>query len=303
MMAMDKTPVIRTLLCHSHVPMALRSLASLARFHREPFRVCLHDDGTLTGEDREQLAAVAPGAAFIDRAEADAAVFARLERYPACLEYRRAETMALKLFDPALLSAGPVHYCDCDILFLRPFTGFSAALAGARPPLVFMRDLFNTYSLSWRRLLARGTVPLADRVNAGIMLLDPALLDLDFVEWFLRRPESNDLRGFAEQTAWSALVRRVGGSLLDARAFTFPPFAGALPRADRRAVAWHFVGPLRRKFDAVATALAADREADALPPLTPGLFRPAALNFPRYCVSRWHKGRLARQLAREEAAA
>jgi hypothetical protein len=295
---MEALPVIRSLVCHAHMPMARRFLASLARFHRDPFTVCLHDDGTLTAEDRELLSASAPEVTIISRAEADAAVCAQLAGHPRCLAFRRTETMALKLFDPTLLSTGAVQYCDCDVLFLRPFTGFSAALAGAHPPLVFMRDLFNTYSVGWRRLLSRATVPLADRLNAGIMLLEPAVFDLDFVEWFLGRPEAHDVPGFAEQTAWSALVQRDGGSLLDARAVTFAPFDGVLPPPERRAVAWHFVGPLRRRFEATAAALERDTAADVLPAVTPGTFRPATLNFPRYCVSRWRKERLARALAR-----
>ena len=306
-MSMDKPPTIRTLVCHAHAPMAARSLASLARFHQEPFRLCVHDDGTLTGEDRERLAAAAPHVTFVDRAAADAEVAERLAGHPVCLAYRRAEVMALKLFDVALLaSGGPLYYCDCDVLFARPFQGFPAALATAPRPLVFMRDLFNTYSLGWRRLLRPGTVPLADRVNAGIMLLDPAMLDLDFVEWFLQRPEANDFLGFAEQTVWSALVQREGGSLLDPAQFAFPSVY-ARPRDLRQGiavpVAWHFVAPLRARFENYATYVKwVEQRADtaARPPVRARTFRPAKLTFPRYCVSRWKKGRLARQLAREQ---
>ncbi len=299
---MDPTSTIRTLICHSHTPIAERCLASLVRFNREPFHLRLHDDGTLTGEDRDRLRAVAPQATFIDRREADAAMFERLARYPACLRYRQTQTMALKLFDVALLEPGDLHYCDCDILFLRPFGGFSAPLAAARPPVVLMHDLFNTYSGGWRRLLAPDRVRLADRVNAGVTLLDPARLDLDFVEWFMGRPEALDMPHFAEQTTWSALIQRDGGYVLDAGAFGFPPLGGlrALPPAERRAVAWHYVSPLRRKLFEVADAVEADLTADALPPVNPAIFRPAALNFPRYGVSRWRKGRLARQLSQEE---
>ena len=299
------TSTVRTLICHSHVAMAERCLASLVRFNREPFRLRLHDDGTLTDEDRDRLRAVVPDVGFIDRREADAAMSERLARYPACLRYRQTQTMALKLFDVALLEPGHLHYCDCDILFLRPFVGFSTPLAAANPPVVLMHDLFNTYSGGWRRLLERGRVPLADRINAGVTLLDPARFDLDFVEWFMGRPEATDMPHFAEQTTWSALVQRDGGYVLDRRAFGFPPLGGAraLPEAGQRPVAWHYVSPLRRTLDEMADAVDADRSADALPPVNPAIFRPAALNFPRYCVSRWHKGRLARQLSQLEQAA
>ena len=283
--------------------MALRCLASLARFNRAPFRLRIHDDGTLTEEDRDRLRAVLPSVGFVGRREADGLMAARLERHPACLRYRRSQVMSLKLFDIALAEPGPMHYCDSDILFLRPFTGFSAPLAAARPPLVLMRDRFNTYSGGWRQLLARDRVPLADRINAGLILLDPARLDLDFVEWFLQQPVALSAPHFADQTIWSALVRRDGGFVLDEKGFVFAPLAGAraLPAPARRPVAWHFVSLLRRRFDEVADAVEADRTADALPPATLGLTRPAPLNFPRYCVSRWQKGKLARQLSQEAA--
>ena len=301
---MNPPSVICSLLCHAHVPMALRCFASLARFNREPFRLRIHDDGTLTEEDRGRLRDAVPGGvSVVSRREADEAMTARLEKYPVCLRYRQSQVMSLKLFDIALFEPGPMHYCDSDILFLRPFSGFSAPLAAARPPLVLMRDLFNTYSGGWRRLLARDRVPLADRINAGLILLDPARLDLDFVEWFMQQPVALETPHFADQTIWSALVQRDGGFVLDEERFVFAPLAGAgaLPTPRRRPVAWHFVSVLRRGFDGAADAVEADGTADALPPVTLGLTRPAPLNFPRYCVSRWRKGRLARQLAREAA--
>src|SRR5579862_8125531 len=65
---------VHMLLCHRDVGMSLQSLKSLLRFAPEPFAVVLHDDGTLTSEDRAHLAHHFPGIRIIDAGEASARV-------------------------------------------------------------------------------------------------------------------------------------------------------------------------------------------------------------------------------------
>ena len=50
-------PVIRSLLGHGNMDMAVKCFASLRRCHRPAFEFCLYDDGTLTDADRDRLRA------------------------------------------------------------------------------------------------------------------------------------------------------------------------------------------------------------------------------------------------------
>src|SRR5262245_15033112 len=103
----------------------------------------LHDDGTLTGEDRERLAAELRAPAIVPRAEADERAAAFLSHHPALREFRRGNVMALKLIDTTMYAGEELAYCDTDILFLRPFTGLYGQLREIGAGAVFMKDWQN----------------------------------------------------------------------------------------------------------------------------------------------------------------
>ena len=231
---------VATLLGHAQVPTALACLPSLLRLSAEPLRLRLHDDGTLTPQDAEELAAALGGAEVVWRAEADARLADHLARYPATRAFRAASPLALKLVDVALLAPGEaLAYCDADVLFLRPFSGlyrFPAPAAGA----VFMADAQNAYSLRSWHLLRDRRLRLPRRVNSGIVLFRAALHDPDLVEWFLSHDAYRFAPPWVEQTGWALLGERAGCWLLDPAQVRIPARAG-----ERGAVALHFVRSVR----------------------------------------------------------
>ena len=285
--AVPALPVIRSLLGHGNMAMALRCFASLRRCHRPAFEFCLYDDGTLTDADRDQLRAALAPVTVVARADLDGATEARLERYPACRAYRREQIYSAKILDVPLHADGPCVFCDSDILFVRPFTGFERVRV-AHPHPVFTQDLWNTYSINPWGLLNPWRVGLVERLNSGVMILDTTSVDLDLLEWFLSRPRPPQFSHF-EQTYWSALIRRDGGQLLSPKQFAYPPYSGQ--GAPGTAVAWHFVGTYRSGFDAVAAAVAADETIPRLPAVDLAVMQPKTLNFPRYLRSWWNRPR------------
>ena len=60
----------------------------MRRFSHEPVRHVLHDDGSLTTEDRQELAGALADPRIISRADADAALDGLLRGYPHCHRYR-----------------------------------------------------------------------------------------------------------------------------------------------------------------------------------------------------------------------
>jgi hypothetical protein len=252
---------VATLLGHAQVPMARACLGSLLRLSAEPLRLRLHDDGTLTPADAEELAAALGGAEVVRRAEADARTASRLARYPATRAFRAASPLALKLVDAALLAAGEsLAYCDADVLFRRPFSGlyrFPSPAAGA----LFMTDTQNAYSLrSWhlaRRLTGPRRLRIPRQVNSGIFLFRRALYDADFVEWFLGQERFRFAPPWVEQTAWGLLGARAGCWLLDRGQVRIPAAAD-----ETGAVALHFVRSVRGLLPGY---LASGEEAGAAP--------------------------------------
>lgn len=207
--------VVRSLVCHTAVEMAIAGLSSLAQFSDRPLTFVLHDDGSLQREDVERLT-TALDARVISREEADDAAVPMLRHRPAAEGYRRRSPLGLKLIDIPLLSPGDLAYSDTDVLALRPFSGLFE-----RPDepsaMVFMGDIQNAYALRPWHLLGRAAIEVPARANTGIVLMRADAYDLDFVEWVLARNYEvyRRIPGWVEQTCWAALGQRAGCHLYD----------------------------------------------------------------------------------------
>jgi hypothetical protein len=260
---MRKTVRVATLLGHAHVEMALACLGSLLRYSAEPLSLFVHEDGSLTSEDRARLAAGLGDLDFVARAAADERVADLLARRPALRKFRQANPLALKLIDIPVFAGDDLAYCDSDILFLRPFADlfrFPDAETGA----VFMSDRQNAYSLRSWHLLAQPRLALPCRVNSGILLYRTRSYDPDLLEWYFARPELGFAPVWSEQTAWALLGWRAGCRLWDPRLVRLPETreSGSL-----KVVALHFVSPLRGLLAGVLER-ATDRMGE--PPVTVG---------------------------------
>ena len=243
-------PVIETLLCHAHVPMASRCLESLRRCHQPAFRLRVRDDGTLTDEDCARLESEQPGTTFVRRRDVDGEMSERLAPYPTCRFYREHYPISLKFMDLPLLATGPTVFCDSDIFFVRRFTGFHRLIDPATP-LIFTQDLTMAYAIRYWHLLGKERLRLMSRTDSGVMVVDPRTVDLDFMEWFLARLGTRQIHHVVEQTYWSAEAARTGGCrYLDPAQINYPPAdtkAARLPLSPGL-VAWHLISPLRKWF-------------------------------------------------------
>ncbi len=230
---------VASLLGHSHVDLAILCLGSLLRRSVEPLTLRLHDDGSLTPEDRERLAGALGEPEVVPRSEADERVAGVLSRHPALAAFRRSNPLALKLIDAVLYAGDELAYCDTDVLFLRPFSGMFPA---GEPAAVLMADRQNAYSVrSWHLVLHR-RLRLARRVNSGVIRFPATAWDPDLLEWFFARPEFGFAPVWSEQTAWALLGWKAGCRLWDPRLVRLP---GPEESAPDQAVALHFVSPLR----------------------------------------------------------
>jgi hypothetical protein len=239
---------VASLLGHRQVEMAILCLGSLLRGSAEPLALRLHDDGSLTAEDRERLTAALDDPDIVPRAGADERVAPVLAGRPALAAFRRANPLALKLIDAVVFAGNAgdpgeeLAYCDTDVLFVRPFSGLFAAGTGGA---TFMADRQNAYSIrSWQLLrsrLGRRRLRLARHVNSGIIQFPTAAWDPDLLEWYLGRPEMAFAPVWMEQTAWALLGGAAGCRLFDPQKIVIaqgpPPQDGV--------VALHFVSPVR----------------------------------------------------------
>lgn len=215
---MSPTPATRTvstLLCHTHVPMALDCLSSLMRLCQEPLTLRIHDDGTLTAADSDLLRERLGRIEIIWRAEADERLADEYWHYKNILALRKTLPLALKAFDAVAYSREPTYaYVDSDVLFLRPLKN-PFYLSGDGIRALFMQDREASYSLrSWQKLMS-SRVSLPSRVNTGLVVADRSVIDFDLMEWFVGKPMHRGIPNMMEQTYWAMLGARVGCKVID----------------------------------------------------------------------------------------
>jgi len=96
---------------------ALKSFYWSAQRH---YTLCIHDDGSLNSEYAARLREHFPEARIILKAQADASVLHGLAGYPRCLEFRKNNHLAPKIFDFAhFLQSDRMLLLDSDVLFFR----------------------------------------------------------------------------------------------------------------------------------------------------------------------------------------
>ena len=269
---------ICTMLGTRQAPLALRCLGSLQRQAQYPLAFALHDDGSLTPDDRARLADRIAHGVVVDRREAGEQVAERLRRHPRCAKFRNENILGLKLFDAPLLARGRTLFCDTDILFTRPVRCAGYFLGESPYPFVATRDYRDSYAVNFGRwpLLRRHGIRLPSRFNSGMFSFGPAVYDLDYMEWLLDLDARTGLFAsmpfWAEQTIYAALAARAGCGYID------PHQCGAAHRANfrrvRRMAIIHFAGLTKAWMPQVETDLRA-RTGEPLPPLDLGIV-PAA---------------------------
>ena len=241
---------VRTLLRHEDVPMMIANWRTLIDCCADPIGTVVHDDGSLTAEDRETLMRSLPNTRILTRAEADKRMAERLSGFPHAAAFRRSSVWGLKLLDVALAEPGDCFYLDGDIRFFRRFAGlFRADVPRGR--CVFLRDdVWTAYSVRpWHLLGPRG-LRLVEGINTGLTVIDRAGFDLAFIDWFLAREAWRVIPAWVEPTCWAALAARANGHAVAPR-----QIVNLYPDADIAAetVGAHLLSSYRALFLAVAS--------------------------------------------------
>ena len=258
-------PSLRTLLRHSDVSLAIYSLKSVVAYSLDPVRLVIHEDGSLTDEDRHTLFQEFPTISIINRAHADDVMDDLLSNYPHTRSYRSSQVFGLKLLDIVLLGDNYCFYMDSDIAFFRSFKGLfnHKAVAGR---CVFLRDtVWHAYSIRPWHLTSHDNLQVASGMNTGLTLCDRSLFDLDFIEWFLSHPEWRVFPGWTEMTCWAALALRANGHAVQPQQLTnlYPT-----SKFTSATVGAHFLGSYRSRWKYLLNR-----------PLVPNAEHPAEIKF------------------------
>lgn len=214
--AQETATVVSSLVCHSHVAMAVDCLGSLVRHCDAELRLLIHDDGSLTAEDSDRLSELG-SVRIVTREEADDRMASELARFPAARSLRSEMPLALKLLDTVAFHPGPNYaFVDSDVLFIRPCRN-PFLFDDESTRAIFMDDRENCYCFRSWQLLAERRIRLPARVNTGLVVCRKDAYDLEAIEWFLSRRSCRSIPGMREQTAWAFLGQRVGCRKFDPR--------------------------------------------------------------------------------------
>ena len=202
---------VHFLTCHRDMDMLLWSLGSWFHFVPDSGKVYIHDDGTLTGADRELLKSYDPDLVIIDYAKSSEAVLEKLRGFPRA-HASRGKSLAdkryvfnLKLIDPLFAGgSGCKLILDSDLLWFQRPVALLEALSQNRLP-VFMGG-FGEMDFKF----SDGSVLPAEiaGVNSGIVGYRQDDFSLPVLEEFFARVGDDTNPHFVEQAGYAYILTR-----------------------------------------------------------------------------------------------
>ncbi|MEM9156273.1 MAG: hypothetical protein AAGB13_14760 [Cyanobacteria bacterium P01_F01_bin.33] len=205
--------------CEIHVLTSARDWVNLLwtlqsfYFHSErKYALCIHDDGTLEPEQFATFSRLFPEARVIDRPTADAFLFDYLKDYPRCLEFRKTNHLAPKVFDfIAYLEGDRMLLLDSDILFFKPPQVMLDRIENPDYKLNSLNaDVSSAYTVDPAIVKDKMGVEVKERVNSGLGLVHKDSLRLDWIEEFLALPDIIGHFWRIEQTLYALCSSRYG---------------------------------------------------------------------------------------------
>jgi hypothetical protein len=237
---------VHNLVCHRDVSMALICLKSLLATSQEELQLVIHDDGSLTDEDRALMRAELPKALVVSRDQADGELARPLEAFPTLKQARAKLPHLLKIFDvPILCRSENVSFVDSDVLFLRAHWGLFELSKTRGVSARFMFDSRTCHGFRLKDFWPLGPVSPIARLNSGLFCTKRNVIDFDWVEAVCRRvglPQILQHRSWFEQGLWAAIAGRIGCEMIDSSQIATAEIVSQIPQDP---IALHFITPVR----------------------------------------------------------
>ncbi|MBW4518931.1 MAG: hypothetical protein KME16_04405 [Scytolyngbya sp. HA4215-MV1] len=217
------------------------ALKSFYHYSQRCYALCIHDDGTLTAEQCAILQHHFPKARILKRSDADRHVMPTLQSYPRCLEFRKTNHLAPKVFDfVEYLESDRMFLLDSDVLFFTEPTELLKRLEDPGYQLNTVNgDVASAYTVNPVLIQETLGFTVIERFNSGLGLIHKASLNLDWIEEFLGLPDIIGHFWRIEQTLYALCSSRFGVELLP------PEYDVSLSRGVNRLPCRHYVGQIR----------------------------------------------------------
>lgn len=240
----DHTCEIHVLTCAKDWLNLIWTLKTFYHYSNCRYALCIHDDGTLTENDRATFRHHFPDARIIDRPSADTRILQELQAYPRCLEFRKTNHLAPKVFDFAsYLESDRMLLLDSDILFFNEPTALLQRIEDPNYHLNAVNgDISNAYTIAPEVVQEKYGFTMIQRFNSGLGLIHQASLNLKWIEEFLSLPNIIGHFWQIEQTLYALCSSRYGGELLP------PTYNVHLEGGINGAPCRHYVGKIRHQM-------------------------------------------------------
>ncbi len=236
---------IHVLTCEADWVNLLWTLKSFYLVSERQYRLCIHEDGTLTEAAVLQLKQHFPKARLVRRAEADVRAEALKTEFPSAYAFRNKHPLSLKLIDFSLfLECDRMLVLDSDVLFFEMPGELLSRIEDPEYKLnSFNEDVDTAYSLDRLELEGLLGFPLLERFNSGLGLVHKASVQMDVIESLLNLPNIQEGHFWRiEQTLYAVASCRFGAELLPGG------YQVTLTPGSQNRPARHYVGAVRHQF-------------------------------------------------------
>jgi len=223
----------------------LWALKSFYSASKKNYALCIHEDGSLAGEELKTVHEHFPAARVVSKVEADAQVLSTLAAYPRCLEFRKTNHLSPKVFDfRHYLESERMLLLDSDVLFFQEPTELLRRIEDHNYHYNLVnRDIASAYTVDPKVVKTQTGIDLIEGFNSGLGLIHKDSLRLDWMEEFLGLPgilEGHFWR--IEQTLSALSSSRFGVELLPAE------YNVRLELGINGSPCRHYVGAIRHLF-------------------------------------------------------
>jgi hypothetical protein len=217
------------------------ALKTFYYYSKRHYALCIHDDGTLTVDNRATLQYHFPDARIIERPDADRQVLATLQNHPRCLEFRKTNHLSPKVFDfREYLESDRMLLLDSDVLFFAEPTVLLQRIEDPDYSINTVNgDTASSYTVDLDVVKAQYGFDLLNRFNSGLGLIHKTSLNLDWIEDFLTLPGIIGHFWRIEQTLYALCSSKFGVELLP------PDYDVHLEGSINGAPSRHYVGAIR----------------------------------------------------------
>ena len=292
----DEKIVVQSLIGGSQLPFYLGCLKSIVAFCQDRIELQLHTDGSLSQEYKDFIHSELTGTMVTipNYSENKSRVLDFLQGRPNCQKFRKDSLWGVEFFDPIYaFPEDPISfYLDADILFLRKFSGLfnrNQVKSGA----VFLKDTqWDAYSFRpWQMLTGKSKPQAVKGITTGLVFWDKAVIDWDYLEWFLGEHRLHQIPEWIMPTAQAGLAHRCEAKTISPRHIP-NLYPNAKIHYDTFGI--HLLGSYRKKWIKKLEA-SENNEVENLPTFVPSFEKCTSQNIFGYSIRqlrRWKNTRL-----------